>query len=243
MRILAIDAGNTRIKWGLWDDEWAILDAVPTTHVESLAEVWHTLPTLDVVIACSVAGTHVRKWLEQLWRDRGYTLRWLTSQSEQCGVRNSYRDPHTLGADRWAAIVAARHQVHGSALVVNAGTAVTINALSSSGEFLGGLILPGLDLMAAALASGTAGLPRAPGAFSVFPDNTADAIAAGAIQAVCGAVERVALAMAQIDTAPQLLLSGGGASTLQPHLAQPALVVPHLVLEGLRVVALDAHGA
>ncbi|MEO8627578.1 MAG: type III pantothenate kinase, partial [Betaproteobacteria bacterium] len=206
------------------------------------AQVWHALPKLDVVIACSVAGAHVCDWLEQWWRDRGDTLRWLTSQPEQCGVRNSYRDPHTLGADRWAALIAARHQVQGSALVVNAGTAITINALSIDGAFLGGLILPGLDLMAAALATGTARLPHAPGAFAVFPDNTADAIAAGAIHAVCGAIERIALAMAQIGNVPQLLLSGGGASTLQPHLAQPALVVPHLVLEGLRVVALDEYG-
>ncbi|MEO8631374.1 MAG: type III pantothenate kinase, partial [Betaproteobacteria bacterium] len=166
MRILAIDAGNTRIKWGIWDDEWATLDAVATTHVESLGQVWHALPKLDVVIACSVAGAHVRDWLEQWWGERGATLRWLISQREQCGVRNSYRDPQTLGADRWAAIIAAHHQVQGSALVVNAGTAVTVNALSSDGEFLGGLILPGLDLMAAALATGTARLPQTPGAFS-----------------------------------------------------------------------------
>ena len=68
---------------------------------------------------------------------------------------------------------------------------MTIDALTADGEFLGGLILPGPELMAEALATGTAGLPRQPGQFEVFPTSTANAIFSGALQAVCGAIERI----------------------------------------------------
>jgi type III pantothenate kinase len=157
-------------------------------------------------------------------------------------VRNGYREHSTLGADRWAALIAARHLVAGAALAVMAGTAPTIDALTQDGQFLGGLILPGFDLMAESLARGTAGLPRTPGGFALFPQSTADAIASGAIQALCGAVERMQRALAARGAEPQILLSGGAAETLYAHLGRPARIVPNLVLEGLRVIAESEGG-
>jgi type III pantothenate kinase len=125
---------------------------------------------------------------------------------------------------------------------VNAGTAVTIDALTREGHFLGGLIVPGLDLMAESLARGTARLPRARGSVEQFPRNTADAIASGAVQSVCGAVERMALALAERGSEPQILLSGGAAQLIHIHLARAARLVPNLVLDGLRVVAVAEGG-
>ncbi len=160
MSILAVDAGNSRIKWGLWEGRWSRQDSVTTGEVPLLADAWAALATPRHMIACSVAGAQVSEWLDAWARSQGITLRWVTSQREQCGVRNRYREPAQLGADRWAALIAVRNLVEGAALVVNAGTAVTIDALTQEGEFLGGLIVPGLDLMADALTRGTAGLPR-----------------------------------------------------------------------------------
>jgi type III pantothenate kinase len=154
-------------------------------------------------------------------------------------VRNGYLQPTQLGSDRWAALVAARHLTGGAALAVNAGTAVTIDALTQEGKFLGGLIVPGLDLMAAALARGTAELPLAAGVIAQFPGTTADAIASGAMQSVCGAIERMERAMAERGLEPQILLSGGGARIIRSHLGRPARLVPNLVLEGLRVIAAE----
>jgi type III pantothenate kinase len=127
--------------------------------------------------------------------------------------------------------------VHGAAIVVNAGTAVTVDALDAQGVFRGGVILPGLALMASALASGTAGLPRADGQFELFPDNTADAIATGAVLAVSGAIDRMHDALSAMGPPPRIVLSGGAASAIAPHLTAPMVSVPYLVLEGLRVVA------
>ncbi len=242
MSILAVDAGNSRIKWGLWEGRWSRQDTVATDEVTRLADVWAALPMPRHMIACSVAGVQVSEWLDVWARSRGLTLRWVTSQREQCGVRNRYREPAQLGADRWAALIAARDLVEGAALVVNAGTAVTIDALTQQGEFLGGLIVPGLDLMAEALTRGTAGLPRTGGTVVQFPGNTADAIASGAMQSVCGAVEHMEHALVGQGAQPQILLSGGAARAIRDHLGRPARVIPNLVLEGLRVIAADECG-
>lgn len=239
MSILAVDVGNSRIKWGLWDDAWQRQDSVANGDASLLANSWQTSIYPRHVVASNVAGLHMSEWLNAWARSQGLTVRWITSQPEQCGVRNGYAKPTQLGADRWAAMIGAHYLVDGAALIVNAGTAVTIDALTHEGEFLGGLIVPGLDLMAAALARGTAGLPRAVGALVQFPSNTADAIASGAIQSVCGAIERMELALAERGAEPQILLSGGTAEVIGKHLGLPVRFVPYLVLEGLRVIATD----
>ena len=239
MHILAVDAGNSRIKWGLWDGRWSRQDSVATDEVAGLGAAWQALPAPQLLIACSVAGAPVAEWLDAWARSRGVAVRWVTSQREQCGVRNSYCDPTQLGADRWAALIAARDMAEGAALAVNAGTAVTIDALTREGQFLGGLIMPGLDLMAESLARGTAGLPRTRGSIAQFPQNTADAIAGGALQSVCGAVERMERTLAERGAEPRILLSGGAAHLIRTYLGRPARLVPNLVLEGLRVIAAD----
>jgi len=242
MRVLAVDAGNSRIKWGVWEDEWSSQGAIATGHVHTLEAAWSGLLPAYAVYASSVAGPQVRSWLDEWARTRGIEVHWLASRHQQCGVRNAYREPGQLGTDRWASLIAAWHLVRGAALVVNAGTAVTIDALDSAGVFRGGVILPGLALMASALVSGTAGLPASPGAFAVFPDNTADAIASGALLAVCGAIERMSNALLDNGATPQIVLSGGAAPPIAARLGAPVLNVPYLVLEGLRIVA-DAEQA
>jgi type III pantothenate kinase len=241
MRVIAVDAGNSRIKWGVWEDEWSSQGSTPTAHVDTLGAAWSTLPRGYAIYASSVAGPHVRTWLDEWARMRGIEVHWLASRQEQCGVRNAYREPGQLGTDRWASLIAAWHFVRGAALVVNAGTAVTIDALDSAGAFRGGVIVPGLDLMAGALVSGTAGLPAAPGAFAAFPDNTADAIASGALLAVCGAIDRMSNGLAGGGATPQIVLSGGAAVAVAARLGVPVLNVPYLVLEGLRIVAQSEH--
>lgn len=237
MRIVAVDAGNSRIKWGVWEDEWSSQGSAPTAQVETLAGAWDSLPLSYVIYVSSVAGPSVRSWLDAWAAARGIDVHWLVSRRSQCGVRNAYREPAQLGTDRWASLIAAWHLVGGAALVVNAGTAVTIDALSADGVFRGGLILPGVRLMASALASATAGLPHAQGVFSAFPDNTADAIASGAMLAVCGAIDRMRSALMKAGSTPQIVLSGGAAPAIEARLDAPVLIVPYLVLEGLRIVA------
>ena len=239
MSILAVDIGNSRVKWGLWHAAWQRQDSVANGDAALLANSWQASIHPEYVIASNVAGIHMSEWLNAWAHSRGLAVRWVASQSEQCGVRNRYTRPGQLGSDRWAALIGARHLVHGAALIINAGTAVTIDALTHDGDFLGGLIVPGLELMAAMLARGTAGLSPTAGTFQEFPRNTADAIASGAILSVCGAIQRMEVALAERDRKPRILLSGGAAEVIDKHLGLASRRVPNLVLEGLRVIATD----
>jgi type III pantothenate kinase len=124
---------------------------------------------------------------------------------------------------------------------VSAGTALTIDALCADGRFLGGLIVPGPALMRRSLDRGTAGLRLTEGAFDPFPASTPDAITTGALQAAIGAIQRMREAMAQRGVSPErLILSGGAASDIEPHLPMPATLNDNLVLDGLALIAREA---
>jgi type III pantothenate kinase len=115
---------------------------------------------------------------------------------------------------------------------------MTVDALSRDGVFLGGCIVPGVALMRAALDRGTARLKSQPGAFYYFPDNTADAIMSGAVNAMAGAIDRMRAYMAETGQgAPLIVLSGGDAALIQPRLNEKVELADNLVLEGLLEIA------
>jgi len=130
----------------------------------------------------------------------------------------------------------------GPALVITVGTAVTIDALDDKGTFTGGLILPGFGLMLDALEAGTAGLRVPSGDFQEFPTNTSNALMSGGVHALAGAAERMArLLRERTGRDPRVLLAGGAAVKLAPHLQFGYTIVDNLVLEGLAWIA-DARG-
>ena len=153
-------------------------------------------------------------------------------------MTSHYRDPAQLGSDRWAALVAARHASPANQLVVNAGTALTVDALRADGVFAGGLIVPGPALMRRSLGAATAQLRLTDGIFEPFPRSTPDAITTGSVQAAIGAIERMREAMTAAGFAPErIVLSGGGAPELEPHLPMPVTLNDNLVLDGIALIA------
>jgi type III pantothenate kinase len=242
VNLLAIDAGNSRVKWGLYDGaRWTKQSAIATARAAELAAEWAALPVPGMVIVSNVAGAALATLLTRTIAQTGATPRWITSLRAQCGVTNGYDDPEQLGCDRWAALIGAWRLCGGPSVVVTAGTALTVDALTAKGMFLGGLIVPGMDLMKRSLAAHTAGLALASGRYSVFPGNTADAIATGALDALCGAVERMARRLVESGEAePCCVLSGGAAHELAPRLNLPLRLVDNLVLEGLLTIALGS---
>lgn len=227
--ILCLDAGNSRLKCGLFDGKrWRMQGALDYDAFDDLVAELSAAPAR--IVACNVAGDAVRQRIEALAARLGCPLDWLTSSASACGVRNAYDNPAQLGADRWAALIGARSLHAGPAVVVMAGTATTMDLLDGTGRFLGGLILPGLALMRAALAHNTAGLPHAAGRYQSIPTNTDDAIVSGAIHATLGAIERM---RATLGEDALCLLSGGAAGELVPHLELPQRQIDNLVLEGL----------
>ena len=236
--ILAIDAGNTRIKWGVRDGaSWSMRGAVSTKDAPRLKAQWRDAPRGLRAIASNVAGPDVEAQIQDACVSVAAPLTIAHSQREQLGVASDY-DAAQLGPDRWASLVAAHHAERGHKLVVNAGTALTIDALRADGRFLGGLIVPGPALMRASLDRATARLRETEGAFAPFPKRTPDAIASGALQACIGAIERMARVMADHGCAPETtILSGGAAGELAPHLPRAPRLNENLVLDGLVLIA------
>ena len=244
MNILAIDAGNTRIKWG-WADaqRWVRQSWVPSSEAATLATALAGLPVPERIVVSNVAGSAVREHIAAALAPFRIEPLWIQSRAQQCGISSGYGDPAQLGSDRWAALIGAWHLFNGPCVVANAGTTMTVDALSGEGLFLGGVIVPGIELMRAALARSTAQLGLEEGRFTYFPDRTADAIMSGAINALAGSIERMVRFMAETgEGAALVVVSGGAAALLAPHLNVRCEVVDNLVLEGLACIALD-HSA
>jgi type III pantothenate kinase len=250
MGFLAIDCGNTRLKWALYasPQPGAVLlrhGAVFIETIDALAEGdWSDLPAPHSMLGCVVAGDTVRRRIEEQMELWDIEPHWVVPSAHEAGVDNGYDHPGRLGADRWVALIGARARALAEAraggaprpaLVVMVGTAVTVDALDAGGRFLGGLILPGFGLMLRALEMGTAGLKVPTGDVVDFPTNTSDALMSGGAFAIAGAVEhqRRRLREASRGIEPLALMTGGAAVKLAPILEQRAETVETLLFEGL----------
>ena len=241
--LIALDAGNSRIKWAVHDGAAWCAQGRVATHApdaaQQLAAALSAWPAATPVVGCNVAGPALAAALENALTQAGLSAPdWLRPAASACSVRNGYREPERLGADRWAALLGARALGMGDCLVVCAGTATTVDRLSAAGDFLGGLILPGFDLMRRALAGNTAQLPLVAGDFTLEPKSTADAIASGCLFAQLGAIERMFVPLAE-EPGACCLLTGGGAELLSAHLQLPWRRVDSLILDGLRSYAAE----
>ena len=251
MTFLAIDVGNTRLKWAQYasPQPGATLlkhGAVFLETIDSLADdEWHSMPAPGSVLGCVVAGEGVKRRVEEQLEIWDVNPRWVVSGAQACGVTNSYDHPNRLGVDRWVALIGARHRVLAQgparpALVVMVGTAVTVDALDATGRFLGGLILPGFGLMLRALEMGTAGLKAPTGEAVEFPTNPSDALMSGGADAIAGAVERMhRKLLARTGAQPALIMTGGAAVKLAPITDLPFETVDTLIFEGL--LQLQSH--
>lgn len=237
--VLCIDSGNTRLKWGLANaGDWLARGSVSHGEIGQLPAVLARYPTPTRVLLANVAGPAaaalIHAALAAAWGVL-VAVDEVRTEAACAGVRNGYLEPARLGVDRWCALIGARAQVGGAALVVMAGTATTVDTLMADGLFRGGLILPGIELMRRSLARDTAGLPFADGLHRPWPQCTEDAIVSGILEAQAGAIERAWRRLG--DANATCLLSGGAADRLVGLLDLPVKAVADLPLEGLRVLA------
>lgn len=239
--MLLLDAGNSRLKWAWAEDAaWRDRGLLDIGQIESLGQALAHLPAPPRILAANVAGPVVAKQIEAACARWETKVEFVRAAPAQCGVRNAYRRAEQLGSDRWAALIAAWERQHAACLVVNCGTATTVDALSAAGEFRGGLILPGLAMMRRSLAAGTAQLDAAPGIWEDFPRSTENAVYSGAIQATVGAiVQQHALLR---EPGAVCLLDGGAAGEVAPHLGVPVARVEDLVLRGLQLISRETGG-
>lgn len=238
--ILTIDSGNTRTKWAVFADDGSIQGAGVCLNAE-LGEF--VIPVswklCQRAIAANVAGDVVAASIANLLKKAEISYVWATAEAETLGLKNNYEVPESLGVDRWAALVAAfkRYLNQPACLVVNAGTALTIDAIYQN-SFLGGLIVPGFSMMQHALLHNTAAVNPQDGQVKGFPLNTADASYSGVLNAIVGAIVMQADKLeSHCQDVPTVVITGGDAAMLIPILtkvfgAKPVLA-ENLVLEGL----------
>jgi type III pantothenate kinase len=247
--LLMIDAGNTRIKWAAAELDakpgaWSTFGSVAREQIGELESTWRALDVTTVIVS-NVAGQEAHTKLEAMLLAAGgnVAITWFASSPVCAGLRNGYRQPQQLGSDRFASAIGARSLYPEQALLIaTCGTATTIDGVSADGFFTGGMILPGLKLMASALARNTAQLPEvlAQGEhLPLFADNTEEAIISGCISAQVGAIERAFSGFARRypDESIQCIVSGGAGALIARHLAVPCIHADNLVLLGLHTVA------
>ncbi|MFM9883433.1 MAG: type III pantothenate kinase [Burkholderiales bacterium] len=229
--MLVIDCGNTRAKWGLHDgNRFVSVDATPLDAMQRLHDVLDAIDPPTAIAVSNVANATARMHIERAIARFNVVPRWIASTQAACGVRNLYEDPARLGTDRWAAMIGAWHRHRGSSVIVNCGTATTIDRLNDTGEFIGGIIIPSIGLMKKALSENTAKLPLADGRWVENPRTTRDAIETGCVEATVGAIER---ARARAGAMARFFLTGGASDLIAASLIQPVERVEHLTLEGL----------
>jgi type III pantothenate kinase len=244
--MLLIDVGNTRIKWarsheGSFDEQSAAVHRGWTRDDFVTQVLSSTRP--DRVLISNVGGESIaniaRESIDALY---GFEPEFVLPTAAAGGVRSGYADPAQLGVDRWLALIGARSVESRALCVVSVGTAMTVDAMDATGQHLGGVIVPGPDLMVSSLFSNTNGIAQRAQQGStrntLFADNTLGAVRQGSCHALAALIDRsVATLEQQVQVPPALLVTGGGIDELRSAIELPFREIPDLVLRGLAVLA------
>jgi type III pantothenate kinase len=250
--LLVVDIGNTTTKVGAWNGEAVeAVSVTPTRESESLIGTVSRLMAaaesadaraFDVAI-CSVVPEAEAAWLE--WCEREGKPSFVVRGDTPSPLVNRYREPARLGPDRLATAVGAAHRFGAPVIVASLGTAVVIDAVSASKEYLGGAIWVGMATGFAALADRTIALPRVatePPSSPIGGDTEAG-LHAGAVYGTAALVESVAERMREfIGEGAPLILTGGDADLISFYLKAKYEVAPYLTLEGTALIWEHSRG-
>ena len=231
------DLGNSRLKCARIDEGDASVRGIhEIAHDGSgfTADAFAVLPAaFDVAFVASVAGAPLTAVLLDALSSRCPLVSLARTQARCDGVRVAYARPERLGVDRFLSLLAARARAPQPWLVVGVGTALTIDLLDADGRHLGGRIAPSPTLMREALQRRAPHLPASGGMYVEFADDTLAGLASGCEGAALALIARSRDAAIEfVGAAPRVLLHGGGAAALLPHV-EGVEHAPSLVLEGL----------
>ncbi len=255
MTFLALDVGNTRLKWAQYEApvpraKLLAQGAVFLENIDKLSEEeWGGMQPPSRILGCIVAGDAIKRRVAEQMELWDVAPHWVVSTPHEAGVTNGYDHPARLGADRWVAMIGARHRllargINKPCVVVMVGTAVTVEAIDASGKFLGGFILPGHGIMLRALESGTAGLHVPTGEVRDFPTNTSDALTSGGTFAIAGAIHRMVENVARhCGEEPECIMTGGAGWKMAPSMSVKFELVDSLIFDGLLAIASQRFAA
>ncbi|HMT93595.1 type III pantothenate kinase [uncultured Thiothrix sp.] len=249
MTTLLIDAGNSRLKW-------ASFSQGQRSSQRALAYGEHTPPSgallhlqtlmaqeaAEKIVLVHVLGSAFTQALEALCMQLAMPLTIVQSRAGAYGIEVAYPNPTNFGADRFVGLLAARKLLGAqAAIMIDAGTAVTIDAIQADGKHLGGVILPGLQLLSDALIRRTQAAHMSATPFDhpkVFNDNTLQGMGSGCLLSLVGALEGICMRMQEQMSEPaQVLLCGGDTTRLSPQLRLAHQACPDALMEGLQYVA------
>jgi len=234
---LFVDIGNSRLKWAQCEKN--VLSPIQAINyqlvdfIDILEKFWKNLAIPSNVYISNVGKPNLNillnEWCEKVWN---ISPIFAQTNKKTCDILNGYENPQTLGVDRWLTLIGSKPYLSKNLCVVDCGTAVTIDILQINGLHLGGLILAGLQTSRDALTQKAAALKNIKFNQEVkdlnLAKNTHDGIALGTIYAIAGCIEKVAVAHQA-----KVILTGGDAIFIIPHLKCHFLHLPDLVLQGL----------
>lgn len=240
---LLIDAGNTRLKW-CWYDGVDLPLEFCSAEYEELEELGADLfkgsgPDTDEVLVCNVSGLATEQELSQYFSAWDLTPRIFTSKAQACGVTNAYSKPEQLGVDRWMSMIGAWSLKQEAACIVDCGTAVTIDVLDDQGRHMGGMIVPGIELMRDSLTNQTDGIlldgePAQDDNMTLLARDTGNAVEAGTLYALVALIDRVRLDVEkELGVDLPLYLSGGDVDLIEPLLSCESNYEPMLIFHGM----------
>lgn len=233
---LVIDAGNTRIKWTLFQG-----DGIVDKWAQDSFDVQRCDHPTQIVLASVRAVAEDEALIAEIQTVLPDTpLRRVQSERQACGVQNSYAEPHRLGVDRWLGAIAAYKDYGGPVVIIDAGTAIKAEFVDASGVHLGGYIVPGLELMANSLIDKTAKIryqdSEQTAKVGEIPHSTADAVQQGCLEMALGFVQR----LYEKHGDARWIATGGSSQMLMDALAIECTLDEHLVAKGAKYVLEEA---
>lgn len=243
---LLVDIGNTRLKWVALEAGFIVKRGhlLHRGHDPDAwgDRLWRYLKRPERALIANVAGPRAAQalsdWLAERW---SLAAEFVASEERNHGIVNAYETPEKLGVDRWVAMIGAHRLYRQHCIVIDCGTAMTIDALDGGGHHQGGVIVPGMRLMHEALFRKTSLIPEQEmGEVVLLGKNTQECVWGGIVHALAATIDRVSARMARsLEGEVQRLLTGGNAEVLLPFLEHDYRLEPDLIFRGLRVIADD----
>lgn len=236
--IVDIDVGNSRVKWRTIRDGEVTARGVDSMFSDGMVQEIYRQGAPERVRLSNVGKDAVGVEIEGIARQWGCSVQCATTAAEACGVVCGYEKPSTMGVDRWLALLAAWQQCKCSCAVVDAGSAITVDLLSTEGVHQGGYIVPGLSLMRRSLLGGTANVRVSSDIeVSLTPGRTTQqAVMHGGLLMVVGLVEGAVGQLKSTDLPAKIIVTGGDGELLLPLFKGGACYIGDLVMDGLGVL-------
>lgn len=242
--LLAIDIGNSNIKFGIFDEENLIKKfSIPTVRDQTAEEIMSLtekyLPENISSIVVSSVVPELKHSIEDFSEKYLKISPFFVSHETNFGLEINYEQPENLGIDRVIAAFAAKEKFGAPCIVCNFGTATTVDAVNSNGEFAGGIIVAGMNLLADALFRKTSKLPKIEikRAEKVLETSTVKAINAGIYFGYIGLTDGIIKRMiSELNEKPKVIATGGLASIIFEDSEFIEVYDENLMLDGLRLV-------